>query len=198
MHSRTGTALETLRGVPSIRLEAVVGEYHIQPDQQHGKGKKTVFSISINIYGSEKVIQDVGKRLSKAHAYLQHPIHLNNSIPYNNPHYYTIPDVRKEKYLYVSPASGIEDKQGPVLDLAKIFEEVDRSRILPSQNADWHIMTPLLRYGCISNRMIVADSMSFAHRHQKEALHFIIQRECMIIDDVSSLWKAQHKDDGSY
>lgn len=152
MHSRTAAALQTLRDLPSIRLEAVIlGGDSNMSDQQYRKGKTTVFPICIDVYGSEKVIQNVGKRLSKAHTYLQHPINLNRCVPYNNPHYYTVPGVPKEIYPCVSQSSGREDQQNTILDIAKVLEEVDHTRKLPSQNADWHIRTPLLEYGSFQN-----------------------------------------------
>ncbi|KAM0802320.1 SNF2 family N-terminal domain-containing protein [Usnea florida] len=177
VHSRTAVALETLRDLPSIRLEAVLlGGGVNTPIQQYRKGKWTVFPISINIYGSEKVAEDVGKRLSKARAYLQHPTTLNEIVPYKNPHYYDIPGLAKAETHYISHFSEREEQQAPVLDMTKIFEEVAHSRKLPSQEADWHITTPLLE-------------------HQKEALHFITQRESLSTDETFSLWTAQNNDD---
>ena len=147
VHTRTAAALQTLRDLPSIRLEAVLlGGGLNTPFQQRGKGKTTVFPISINIYGSEKVVQDVGKRLSKARTYLQHPTTLNESVPYKNPHFYDIPGLAKAGPHYISQSSEREEQQAPVLDMTKIFEEVAHSRELPSQEADWHITTPLLGY----------------------------------------------------
>lgn len=145
LHSRTTTALHTLQDLPSIRLEAVVGNGDTNTtDQKYKRGNVTVLSISINIFGSEKVSREVGKRLSKARHYLQHPINLKNYVPYKNPHFYATPDVRNESDFYVLPSCGKKEQQEPVLDIAKVFEEVDHIRKLPSQNADWHIRTPLL------------------------------------------------------
>ena len=146
VHSRTAAALETLRDLPSIRLEGVLLDGAVDtPTQQHRTGK-TIFPISINIYGSEKVVQDVGKRLSKERTYLQHPTTLNENVPYNNPHYYDIPGLAKAGTHYISQSSEREEQRVPVLDMTKIFEDVAHSRKLPSQDADWHITTPLLEY----------------------------------------------------
>ena len=143
LHSRTATALQTLRGLPSIRLEAVIGGGdNDTADRKDKKGKFTVFSTSINIYGSEKIIQEVGKRLSKVRTYLQHPISLKSGVSYNNPHFYATPGVRD----YVSPSCGKIEQQDLVFDIAKVFEEVDQGRKMPSQNANWHIRTALLEY----------------------------------------------------
>ena len=149
VHSRTAAALDTLRDLPSIRLEAVLlGGGLNTPVQQYRKGKTIVFPISINIYGSEEVVGDVGKRLSKARTYLQHPTTLNESVPYKNPHYYDIPGLAKAGSHYISQSSEGEEQHAPLLDMTKIFEEVAHSRKLPSQEADWHITTSLLEYVC--------------------------------------------------
>ena len=146
MHSRTTTALQTLRDIPSIRLEAVViGENSDGLSQQYKKGKKLILSISINIYGSGRVAKDVGKRLSKAHTYLQHPIYLDANFPYNNPHYYDVPRTRKADVPVVSCREN-GDQQSSVLDIAKVFEEAHQTRRLPSRNVDYHVRTPLLEY----------------------------------------------------
>lgn len=155
LHSRTTISLQTLRDLPSIRLEAVIGgEATDKTERKCKKGKITVLSISINIYGSEKVIQDVGKRLSKAHLYLQHPTNLKSDVPYKNPHFYAAPGVRNESGLYISPSCRKKEQQDSVLDIAKVFEEVDHSRKLPSQCADWNIRTPLLEYDSFPDCMI--------------------------------------------
>ena len=146
MHSRTATTLQTLQDVPSIRLEAVfIGEDSDGLTQQYKKGKKTIFSISIDIYGPGRAAEDVGKRLSKAHTYLQHPIYLDGNVPYNNPHYYDIPRMRKADVSVLSSPRK-KCQQSPILDIAKVFEEVDQTRRLPSRNVNCHVMTPLLEY----------------------------------------------------
>ena len=113
--------------------------------QQYKKENKQVLSIAINIYGSERVAKDVGKRLSKAHTYLQHPVHLDGDIPYNNPHFYEIPRMRKADVPVVA-FRGKEDQQTPILDIGQVFEEIDQARKLPSRNVNCHVRTSLLEY----------------------------------------------------
>ena len=198
MHSRTTVALRLLQDLPSIRLEAIFSDgYCDRPDQLHRKGNKTVFPISINIYGSEKVAQEMGRRLSKAHTYLQHPIRSDSEIPYNNPHYYALPGAR-EADAYSAPYSETQDLQAPVVDMTKLFEELEHTRRLPSWNADCHLRTPLLEYGSFAELCdCVTDTLTFAARHQKKALYFIVQREAAVTSDGVSLWKAHRNEDGS-
>ena len=147
VHSRTATALRTLHSL-SIRLEAVFATSDTDgPSQHYKKGKKTVFAISVNIYGPEDVVQEVGRRLSKARTYLQHPIQQKSEIPYKNPHFYALPGVQKAELAYIPPSSGWEDQRAPVVDIDKVFEVVEHTRRLPSQNADGLVKTPLLEYG---------------------------------------------------
>ena len=151
LHSRTTIALRVLQDLPSIRLEAIFSDGDCgRPDQLHRKGNKTLFPISINIYGSEKIAQESGRRLSKAHTYLQHPVCSNGDIPYNNPHYYAIPGAR-EADAYSAPYPEREDQRAPVVDMTKLFEELEHTRTLPSWNVDCHLRTPLLEYGSFAD-----------------------------------------------
>lgn len=143
VHSRTATALQTLQGLPPTRLEAVfIGG---DPDRLDRKGKKIVFSVSIDVYGLEEIATEIGRRLSKARTYLQHPVCLDKDVPYKNPHFYVIPGARRVEDTYIPPRR--EDQQAPVVDIAKIFVEVECARKLPTQNADCNVRTPLLEYG---------------------------------------------------
>ena len=155
MNSRTTNALHRLQDLPSIRLEAVLvhGGTGIV-DLKRKKGTEAAFSISIDLYGSEKVAQEVGKRLSKAHTYLQHPISLKSNVPYNNPHYYAIPGVQTANIPSTSPSFKREQQEAPVANIAKVFEEVERTRRLLSQNADRQIKTPLLEYDSFSKSVM--------------------------------------------
>ena len=198
MHSRTTVALRVLQDLPSIRLEAIFSDgYCDRSDQLYRKGNKRVFPISINIYGSEKVAQESGRRLSKAHTYLQHPICSNSDMPYNNPHYYAVPGAR-EADAYSAPYPEREDQHAPVVDMTKLFEELEHTRGLPSWNADCHLRTPLLEYGSLAELYDCAtDTVAFASRHQKKALYFIVQSEAAATNDGVSLWKAHQNQDGS-
>ena len=147
LHSRTAAALQTLQDLPSIRLEAVLeSDNSNKPYPQPKKGKKAVLSISIDLYGSGQIAQEVGKRLSKARTYLQHPVCLKNNVPYNNPHYYALPGVQGANLAHISPSSEREKQGTSSVDIAKVFEEIEHTRQLASRNADLHIKTPLLQY----------------------------------------------------
>ena len=118
-----------------------------RPDQHRGKGNKIIFPISIDLYGSEEVAQEVGKRLSKARTYLQHPVSLKSDVLYKNPHYYAIPGVQEASLSHIAPSAEREEQETPSVDIAKVFEEIEHTRQLASQDADSHIITPLLQYG---------------------------------------------------
>ena len=198
VHFRTTVALRLLQDLPSIRLEAVFGDgYCDRADQLRRKGNKTIFPISINIYGSKEIAQESGRKLSKAHTYLQHPIRSDIDIPYQNPHYYAIPGAR-EADPYSAPYPEREDQQAPVVNMTKLFEELENTRTLPSWNVDCHLRTPLLEYGSFAVLCeCVTNTLAFAARHQKKALHFIVQNEASFTNDDVSLWKAHQNEDGS-
>ena len=198
VHSRTTVALRVLQDLPSIRLEAVFGDgYCDRPDQLRRKGNKTIFPISINIYGSKEIAQESGRKLSKAHTYLQHPIRSDGDIPYQNPHYYAVPGAREADH-YSAPHPETEDQQAPAVDMTKLFEELENTRTLPVWNVDCHLRTPLLEYGSFVGLCeCVANTLAFTARHQKKALYFIVQNEASFTNDDVSLWKARQNEDGS-
>ena len=164
MHSRTATALQTLQDLKSLRFEAILtGGDLTKPHQVSKEGKKTVFAISITIYGPDDVSQEVGKRLSRVRTYLQHPICVRKDVPYNNPHFYVITGVQKAETQYISPSSEKEDQQTPLVDISKVLEEIEQARRLPSLDVDWRVKTPLLEYAA-SSRSITPDWFQCALR----------------------------------
>ena len=142
----TGTtkALQALVGLASLRLQAIVEDGYLKrPAQQWKKGKGIIIPVSVNIYGSKEIMQDVGKRLSKASIYLQHPLHLDN-VHYRNPHYFVLPGKDQEHESY-HPSSLEQEVEHPeVLDIGRLFEAIDHTQNLQVWSADRQIRTPLL------------------------------------------------------
>ena len=157
----TGTtrALQALAGLNSLRLQAIlVGEEPKRPGQWK-KGKKAIIPVSINIYGSKKSMQEVGKRLSKAHIYLQHPICLDD-VQYSNPHYFVLPgtDQQHDSPLPSSVGQGVRNPE--IVDIDRLFEVVDHTQGLQVWNEDWQIRTPLLEYSPLDSPLDSFGSLS--------------------------------------
>lgn len=172
LDAATTRALQALADISSLRLQAVLdGEEPNCPGHQRGKGKDSIMPVSINIYGGKEVMQEVGKRLAKVHIYLQHPIYLDK-VQYSNPHYFVLPGTDQEHDSYLPPP-GQGVRKSEVVDIDRLFEELDHTQGLHIWNADSQIRTPLLE-------------------HQKKALYFLHQKESGIAGSTFSLWKA-HK-----
>jgi hypothetical protein len=91
---RTTHVFQRLSDLATVRFEALLDGNDLgKPGKQWKKGGETIgLPFSINIYGSRGIAQEVGKRLSKAGSFLQHPYLLGEGIEYDNPHYFKLPN----------------------------------------------------------------------------------------------------------
>lgn len=144
LDAATTRALQTLAGIKSLRFQAVLdGEDLGRPGHQGRKEKKPTMPVSINIYGCQEVMQEVGKRLSKEQIYLQHPSHLDD-VKYSNPHVFVLPGMDQRYHFHLPSASDQEVRGLEVLDIGRLFEEVDHTQGLHVWNANSQIRTSLL------------------------------------------------------
>ena len=147
LDSRSTKALQTLSDLSPIRLEAVfVGNDIISLGGQLPPKRATKsIPLYLNVYGSRQILEEVGKRLSKAHAYLQHPSFLESHITYENPHYFAVPgrptvDQNASSEWRDQPTQS--QHQG--LDIINILETLDQDQGLQSEKTNPRIRTPLL------------------------------------------------------
>ena len=56
------------------------------------RNMKRQFAISLNLYGSESDAHDIGRRLAKVGAFLQHPFYVEDGIEYLNPQFFSFRD----------------------------------------------------------------------------------------------------------
>ena len=105
--------------------------------------------LELTISGPTRKGQDVGKVLSKAGLYLQHPRFLPDDMPYDNPHY-----IRFSGYADQSPefhASSttlkLEDIKPQALAIDSVFENLDQRGHLKAIHIDKKfVTTELQRY----------------------------------------------------
>jgi len=146
---RTAEALQALSGLSSLRFEAILegDEIAKQGVQCKRKGDPAGIAISLHIYGNRSIAQEVGRRLSKAQIYLQHPSHIESHIEYDNPHYLKIPG-RPTRTPLPSFIPAIQPKplHPQRLDIADILGTLDQDQGLQSVNPNWRIRTKLLEY----------------------------------------------------
>lgn len=151
LQSTTGadTALLNLRSSQTLR--ALGDDIHCSPfvaakewSSKLGHFKnhaKTQMSIYLNLYGSPPMSAQVGKALSKAKLFLQHPIFLEDRVRYENPHYSnistskasgsTLPTPPSKSSLEIiripDPIASVLDSLGQQMHLQEV--EVDQNSI---------------------------------------------------------------------
>lgn len=80
----TCEALQCLASYPGATATAIVETSELRQLRAKGNSKGR-FLLSINIYGPRRHAEEIGDRLSRVHAYLQHPIFLEPEYDYFNP-----------------------------------------------------------------------------------------------------------------
>lgn len=149
LHLRTAKVLQALSDLPSLRFEAVLEGDEIAKQGEHWKrkGNTAGIPVCVLIHGNKSMAQAVGRRLSKARIYLQHPNHLESHIEYDNPHYLKLPG-RPSKNPVPPSIPIIQAKtlnlQG--LEITDILENLGQDQGLQSVNGNWRIRTELLEY----------------------------------------------------
>lgn len=172
----TTRKLECLNGEEdTIRFEAVISTGTFSKrGKDSAKQQTSTFSLSINIYGPESASSSIGKKLSTASLFLQHPYSLPTGIRYDNPHYYkpSGKNVNMNDFIgddIESMSSRKSRLAGEILDLFETDflganEDVIDSWILSSKE--------LLR--------------TQLKCHQEAAVNFILQRETVEFMDQST------------
>jgi len=148
LHTPTTKALRALSDLHPLRFEAILINGDLSKSSEQWKTTKEVgISVSIEIYGPRKIAAEIGRRLSKANTYLQHPRHLDRYIEYDNPHYFALPGRPANGVPIFSGVSRQEEvEQFQTVDIAQVLEDPEHDQGLLHQNADRHIRTPLLEY----------------------------------------------------
>lgn len=108
---------------------------------------KTQISIYLNLYGPPSISAQVGKTLSKADLFLQHPILLEKNVKYENPHYLNVSLLRYSASELPTPPleSPIETLKTPNL-VSSVLDDLDQQNYLHMAHVDQNsIKTPLER-----------------------------------------------------
>ncbi|RSL61430.1 hypothetical protein CEP54_006267 [Fusarium duplospermum] len=160
--SITSKKLGALQGHATVCINAVLeGQTLVQLASK--KKAKQPFAISLNVYGPESDGHDIGERLSKEQAFLQHPFYLEDGIEYCNPQFFDLGDTPK----YLTHLVGMNESEIQAKRLSDAVQDVltslDHGMLTGSTNA-LEIMTP-------------SDLKTSLMSYQEAALLFIRQRE---------------------
>lgn len=137
-----------------------------------------ILHLVLDIYGPAEHAKLVGAELSKANFYLQHPYQLEPGKIYENPHYFKCRTSRdwqgSQNHLPIIEAPKSDEPKDKRAD--SVIEQVLQARVqnesIKEVEAEKHVTTILLP-------------------HQKQALHFILQREQGVVDNDLSLWNVE-------
>ena len=137
-----------LRNLEAVRFEAFVtnNEWIERVKLWKGKGRKSGLTIMINIYGSRTISSQVGKRLSKAGLFLQHPAYCGKGVEYDNPHFLKLPNRQAPQPgispTIDSPIALVETSQKP--DITQVLGTLSRHKHLQDAYIDPSVRTSLL------------------------------------------------------
>jgi SWI/SNF-related matrix-associated actin-dependent regulator of chromatin subfamily A3 len=166
LNEETAKVLRDLSSFPSCRTQVFVGEgYHlVTQGNRKDTGKEKFMPVDIIIYGSPEIRKGVGRLLSAARIYLQHPCHQDPNTEYDNPHFLNLTDLSTMSTLPRSTSGNQtpldtsetpstlfgESSQGMTIEenlqskLSKVFNSLTRYKTLKRLEADIKITTPLL------------------------------------------------------
>jgi hypothetical protein len=168
MNAETSRVLRDLSSFGSCRFQVFVGDGSRTSLRRTGKDadQDRFMLVDIVIYGSLEIRKSVGRLLSSARIYLQHPCHQDPNTDYDNPHYLNLTDLSSTSTLFrsvsgthtpseitktpvVSSAESSEDMTMAEADalrtkLAKVFSSLTRYKTLKRLEADINITTTLL------------------------------------------------------
>ncbi|EQB58429.1 hypothetical protein CGLO_01330 [Colletotrichum gloeosporioides Cg-14] len=108
------------------------------------KAKPTPFSISINVYGMQLIADELGRKLSKASTFLQHPKALSKDKKYDNPHFFKFSEEDDMQALV-----GITN-DSPSAQRARISDEISNILECLAENPDGGTMNYVYPKGLLS------------------------------------------------
>ncbi|OTB05739.1 hypothetical protein M426DRAFT_259935 [Hypoxylon sp. CI-4A] len=152
--------LDALKNIPGVRFEAVAQSNHFTKRLRGKKHGPQSFHVSINVFGSKSVADDVASHLLKVSAYLQHPEFLQSEIEYYNPQFLRFDDDR--------------------LDMKDLIKTEAKSpwdiRIMISEEIG-NILDSLTGIEVHEDLILPAGLTTALKKHQEDGLRFIIKRE---------------------
>lgn len=124
LDTRSITQLAALEALPFVRFEAVIDTGTISKRRKGSRRKPEPLNLSINVFGPKSTADDVGRRLSKVSAFLQHPKIVPLGIEYYNPQFLVFPEEDTDMKDFIgitnTPAWAqrikISDEVGDIMD----------------------------------------------------------------------------------
>ncbi|KAL3293750.1 DNA repair protein rad5 [Colletotrichum asianum] len=96
---QSSNRLEVIEHLETFRFEAMVEATALRKRKKGTKAKPTPVSLSINVYGMQSIADELGRKLSNASTFLQHPKALPQDKNYDNPHFFKFSEEEDMKAL---------------------------------------------------------------------------------------------------
>lgn len=90
--------------VKQVSFAAVVGIEFLHPKCGKSNQKPSPVEVTVNAYGPEGMVDEVGQAMTDVHVVLQHPVFLELETPYINPHYFYTQDQKPDLRHLIGPA----------------------------------------------------------------------------------------------
>ena len=177
-HSKT---LEELIQRPFVELDAFVD--HVQFLQTIGsasKPREATMRVNINVYGSIKDSEAIGKLFSDEKIFLQDPDNPRLGLMIKNPHVFELSGAEPMSTDHTTTtdvAKSVKGDSEQILQMtvSDLYTSLKRGQNLKQIDGDACLRTPLLR-------------------HQQEALDFMTQRESGPVPEEFRLWNESCED----
>lgn len=115
---QSSNRLEVIEHLETVRFEAMVEATALRKRKKGIKAKPTPVRLSINVYGMQPIADELGRKLSNASIFLQHPKALPQDKNYDNPHFFKFSEEEDMKALV-----GITN-DSPSAQRARISDEI--------------------------------------------------------------------------
>jgi hypothetical protein len=200
LDKKTSAALLSLHALESVRYEvySLPENWREAIEDLRTTSKDVVMDLEVNVFGPMVQMDQVGRVLSNAGVYLQHPRFISNSMRYENPHC-----IRFEGFECPLPEIQVQTLESRSIMNADECFKLDPEHIL--SNLDTLIypedLSTRIDETAFSNQLkryfqmplISLMQTSIFNRHQKEAIFFISMREQLDTPRQVSIWKT-HRD----
>jgi hypothetical protein len=152
LNTKTTHVLWAIEELGHVRYQVFVGveTFSTSIITWANKGQAVNFLMEIIIYGSKQIRDQIGRKLSDAEIYLQHPRCCSDHAKYDNPHYLEFkhsqkPDLPQQLCHSLTHPNNL-GQSAPNLQLSALLNSLDQHEKLCDGEIDGRIKTSLLRY----------------------------------------------------
>ncbi|KAH7336623.1 SNF2 family N-terminal domain-containing protein [Rhexocercosporidium sp. MPI-PUGE-AT-0058] len=198
INEETSKILRDLLSFGSCRLEAYpsVESHKFLTEKTATTDRHYYLPVDIVVYGSATASKSVGKLLSSARIYLQHPRYQDPDTAYDNPHVLDLAKLFANSGLTTPSRTGTHTPNTYMTaNSTKPKEKVDNDHTqLQLYQKISRVLGSLTRYKSLTRLEADIKVTATLLPHQEEALEFMSQREFGPTPSEYSLWSRRKRD----